>query len=436
MLNYGIRESQLADALHYDTTYISKWLSGSKLPSARNAKKIMEQIAAFFAAQTGEPQDVLLKTLQSAYESDSSYLNLQAYSNEQMSFTDSRRMLYQLTRDVLLQVLRQGETTISLTATFDIFQLYGADFKFLLQDLQENGAKKVELRLALDPDQIQENGQFYVGSILRTLGYLDYVEMTITVHREDTPQIMTINELLCMQILWNFGSHLAAVFSMDQETVLRFGRIAHHMAEGASKLLDPAEPESLKQTNVQIESYSDCRQRLFFNEPPAMLFPDELMDHFIQNAESEEYAGHLMRLKNTFANRTCRSRVDLVLYASQLNRYLNDGRVSVGNVPLQLTGEQVAAHLRHLSHVMQENQDFAVWLIRDTVQLDEELNCCPSIFIDTHSLYLENSKRGCNDNFHISMDACMRQVFQDYFDHMLERSYCCRLIPEDMLRYF
>ncbi len=43
----GIKESELADALSYDTTYISKWINGSKLPSVRNAERILGQMADF-----------------------------------------------------------------------------------------------------------------------------------------------------------------------------------------------------------------------------------------------------------------------------------------------------------------------------------------------------------------------------------------------------
>ena len=69
--------------------------------------------------------------------------------------------------------------------------------------------------------------------------------------------------------------------------------------------------------------------RLFFNEPPALLFPDEIMDQLIGDARTEEYAAYLRKLKSIFAGRTSRSRIDLVLYASVINRDLADGSVSV-----------------------------------------------------------------------------------------------------------
>lgn len=89
-------------------------------------------------------------------------------------------------------------------------------------------------------------------------------------------------------------------------------------------------PEALHSTNVQLDSYADKRQWLFFNEPPALLFPDEIMEQLIANARTEEYAAYLRKLKSIFTGRTSKSRMDLVLYASVINHYLAEGTVSVG----------------------------------------------------------------------------------------------------------
>ena len=47
MEKLGLKESQLAEALGYDATYISKWVSGSKLPSSRNAQQIIQKVSDF-----------------------------------------------------------------------------------------------------------------------------------------------------------------------------------------------------------------------------------------------------------------------------------------------------------------------------------------------------------------------------------------------------
>ena len=49
--------------------------------------------------------------------------------------------------------------------------------------------------------------------------------------------------------------------------------------------------------------------------------------------------------------------------------------------------------------------------------------------------YIENSQKGSNDNFHISMDPRMSSAFQQFFERMLGQPYCTRLTAEDLLRY-
>lgn len=439
----GIKESELADALSYDTTYISKWINGSKLPSTRNAERIIGQMADFFADHPSNSDTAdresrwqnSFKALKSAYASDSSYLTFQAHSNNQMSFLSDQKRLVELTRDAFVQAMENYDHSISITATFDLFRLYGGEFKRLMQELHEAGVKRVELKLALFPEELKEEYYFYAANILNIIGYLDYIEMSIVCQKPEQPHILVINNLLCIQVLWNIQGELAAVFSMDEKIIEQFSLMCGQILEASEKLLDPAEPESLKRTNVQLDSYSDKRQWLFFNEPPAMLFPENIMDQFINEAQDEAYASYLIKLKNIFMKRTCKSEIDLVLYSSMINKYLSDGNVSVGNVSHHLSEEQTRSHLQHLSEIMKKNPAFAIYLIRDTVVLSEELRNCPSIFIDSYSLYIENSQKGSNDNFHISMDPRMRSAFQQFFERMLGQPYCTRLTAEDLLRY-
>ena len=118
-----------------------------------------------------------------------------------------------------------------------------------------------------------------------------------------------------------------------------------------------------------------------------------------------------------------------------LNKYLTDGMVSVGNCFQQLSQEQVYSHLRYLSEVMRSNPRFKLYVIRDTIVLSEELREAPSIFLDTYSVNIENSKNRANANYHISTYPGMRDVFQRFFEDLLAQSYCLELTAEDLLRY-
>lgn len=439
----GIKESQLAEALSYDATYISKWINGNKLPSARNVERIIGQMVDFFIAYaegiTPENRNThwqqKYSELKTAYASDSSYLAFQGYNNNQLSYIDNQQTLIQLTRDALMQALEMDKGRVSITATFDLFRLYGKEFKRMMQELRDSGVTKVELKLAILPGDLAEDSFVYTSNILGIIGDLNYIEMSIVSQKPEQPHLIVINDLLCIQVLWNLGGELSAVFSMDSEIIERFTHMCQQIIETSVKLLDPAQPESLKKTNVQLDSYADRRQWLFFNEAPGTLLPDNVMDIFIENAEDEDYGNYLIKLKNIFKKYTCKSQIDLVIYSSALNKYLADGEVCVGNVSHHLTEGQTHEHIKNLREIMLENPKFRMYLIRDTVVLSQELRQAPSLFIDSYGLYIENSKKEPNDNFHISMDPLMRDVFERFFENMVEQSYCTQLTAEDLLRY-
>lgn len=439
----GIKESELARALSYDTTYISKWINGNKLPSARNAERIMGQIAEFFAEHSqAVPADErtayekkVCEELKSAYDSDISYTAFQEWQNNEISMIDSRQDFFALVKAALAQGLRKDGGCICITATADIFSLFGRELRTMICGLRDAGVEKVELKTAIEPQILESDYESYAASLLKVIGTLDYIEMSVISRTKEQPQILLINDLLCAQVLWNSETEFAAIFSMEDAVIGRFSVMSGQIFAGAAKLIDPAEPAQLRKTNIQLESYSDKHQRLFFNEPPAMLFPPEVMDSFIAKSEDEEYVGYLEKLKNVFEKHTKKSKVDLVIYSSMINKYLADGCVSVGNVRQRLTEEETAAHLRYLSKVMTENPNFSVYLIRDTVVLDEELQRLPSIFIDSYSLYIENAKDGPGGNYHISMERSMRSAFEKYFDRMIEKPYCIKLTAEDLYRY-
>lgn len=126
--------------------------------------------------------------------------------------------------------------------------------------------KERALAEALDSDQ-----RFYTDSLLDIIGGLDYIEMSILAGSAGLPEILIINDVFCMQLLWNTGGETAAVFSSDREVVAEFARVQGRCLSGLESLLAPARPEELRRTNVQLDSYADKRQWLFFNEPPALL---------------------------------------------------------------------------------------------------------------------------------------------------------------------
>lgn len=95
--------------------------------------------------------------------------------------------------------------------------LFGKTLRALMDGAE---VKERALAEALDSDQ-----RFYTDSLLDIIGGLDYIEMSILAGSAGLPEILIINDVFCMQLLWNNGGETAAVFSSDREVVAEFARV-------------------------------------------------------------------------------------------------------------------------------------------------------------------------------------------------------------------
>lgn len=438
-----IKESELANALSYDTTYISKWINGSKLPSQKYAKSIIEQTAKYLSLHTAmdngvsrhQIQENYYAELKSAYDIDSSYFVFQQYKNDSISFIDNRMMFLQLLQDAIMQLANRGKKEISILSTLDFFKLFGTDYKKLVNTLQSENIERIKFSIAIDTDDLQLNSMFYVSNLINMIGRLKYIELSIVKRTPEIQRNFIIDDLLCAQILWDRAEEFAAIFSLDKKVINQFKDSSRFIIESAEVLMDSAGPESLKRTNVQLDSYSDKRLLLFYNEPPALLFPEELIKTFADNSRDKAYVDYLHKLSNVFLNRTSKSQVDIITFSSVFNKYLLDGVVDVGNVRQRLNKSQIKSHMDYLSKLMKENDKVRLFLIRDVIGVSEELHKSPSIFVDSYSVNIENSKEHPNVNYHISLNPLIRRVFQSYLEKVVEQPFCTQIFPDELLRY-
>ena len=230
-----VKERALAEALSYDTTYISKWLNGSKLPSPRNAESVIRQMAGFLARQKGgedEQEQELFLVLKTAYDRDSSYISFQSYNNHKTSFLRGRQEVIELLNDALIQMPHADGRDIVITASFDLLRLYREDITVLIKTLRSAGTQRIRLTAVLSPEALDSDQRFYTDSLLDIIGGLDYIEMSILAGSAGLPEILIINDVFCMQLLWNTGGETAAVFSSDREVVAEFARVQGRCLSG------------------------------------------------------------------------------------------------------------------------------------------------------------------------------------------------------------
>lgn len=434
----GLKERELANFINYDITSISKWVNGAKLPSKRNRSEIIYTLAECFAQNikdVGADAAEIAEELLNACRKDELFKEMEIQGTHSLSFVDSRKDFFDVLEKLFRQVSALDDHTVEIAASFNVLEHLGHRFYELIQKLPSAGTKRFSMKMCMNmPEQEVEN-KLYCDMLLNIVAGYERAEISIVAAKEQTPWIIVVNGFFYIQILYQKEDDFAACFSTDPEVASMFRRIGREIFENAEQVLSYASPENLRKTNVQLDSYSCRRQRLFFNEAPAMLLPENVMEELAKQSENKDYSDYLRKLKKVFSSYTYNARVDLLLFSSVISEYIATGELSLGNVPHHLTEKQVKDHINYISRCMEENHGFKVYVLRDTVNESENLRMFPSIFIDTMAVTLENSRRKPNENYHISMYPQIIRVFEKYFDAMIQRPDCYELTPEEMRRY-
>lgn len=435
----GLKEKELAASINYDITSISKWVNGAKLPSKRNRGEIIGSLAEYIARNMHTPQadaGEIAEGLLNACRKDEMFKEMEIQGTHSLSFVDSRKAFFDVLERLFRQVSALDDHTVEISASFNVLEYLGRRFYELLQKLPSAGTKRFGMKMCMNvPEQEVEN-KLYCDMLLNIVAGYERAEISIVeTKKEQMPRIIVVNGFFYIQVLYQKEDDFAACFSTDPEVAAMFRRITGGLFERSKQILSYASPENLRKTNVQLDSYSCRRQRLFFNEAPAMLLPENVMDELAEQTAQKDYSDYLRKLKKVFSSYTYNARVDLLLFSSVISEYIGTGELSLGNVEHRLTEKQVRDHISYISRCMEENPGFKVYILRDTVSGTENLRKLPSIFIDSMAVTLENSRKKPNENYHISMYPQIMKAFEKYFDAIIQRPDCYELTPEELRRY-
>ena len=76
------------------------------------------------------------------------------------------------------------------------------------------GTQRIRLTAVLSPEALDSDQRFYTDSLLDIIGGLDYIEMSILAGSAGLPEILIINDVFCMQLLWNTGGKFLKINQM------------------------------------------------------------------------------------------------------------------------------------------------------------------------------------------------------------------------------
>lgn len=454
----NIKSVNLASALDYDVSYISKWLNGVKKPSAKNSASICRRIASYLSKNSSPRateklcRDYNLKIglgtegVQQRLE-DALTLILKDALTEKS--TAKRKDTLQPLGEGNCTMLRNAEEILTLSveaiarhfsrssdenSMLDVICMLPLNSPFsgyrqflrLLDERKANYPTRMRLHWLLRETDLLEKPVLYcrcISSVLETPDKIQAAFYTQTADAPSTPEIMVIkNSLLAVKLPGFFGGHNSAIASMHPQLIWdAYQQADRYLQQIATPVLSSPADDLIHNRHFRAFLMEDT---FFCILRHIQLFqlPEALWD----SVEKQYGESGCCPLIHQMRHMCTRTQVHTILYKSALISYIFEGDVHLFNLPISLSPEDRRRHLLYLAEQLEDNPAFSLLVLEDENPFlpADELFC--SIFFSSDNLF----------TLYITEDGTVRS--SSYSSSLLNQAFCTTFqnIQEEGQRFF
>lgn len=437
------KEKIVSQKLGYDSTYLSKWITGKNLPSQKNVESICQNLANILS--DGKNSDKIKSSLINAYYSDLGFSLLESNMNKNISIATSDADVTALVVQILQQLNNIGVRNITINTTLNLFQEFEYQMEDIIAKLHNMNLESLQINMCASFDKITYDPLIFCNNILSLTSGNYFIDFNIYKQKIETPKILVINDIFAMNIVYLKNVVFLCYYSFDKKYIEAITNSYNLTIRHMEKTLSYVMPISLRKTNVQLNQFLQNNIKILFSESPAIFIPKNILDYMINNKkinvetkEWDEHVNYLTQISNIFEKYTKYNNVKILIYESMLLQYINCGVIEIGGQKHIFTKEQIKEHILYICTCMKENTNIEFYTIADTIDFDTYSRNTPSIFLSPTSIAVGNTNIYTNKpsfNFYFSTENSIIKIFEGYLDTITAKSSCVKISAERLATY-
>lgn len=452
------KKSSLAKELGYDISYISKWINSKNLPSPKNASKICKDISNFIVDSLTEStaddiiqyfefeiespsqtREFLLKNIEKYLKS--SYIETtgnrskniiiqETYAQERynsINYINPRLRKKFLAEDIASYIQRDEKLEIIIYT--NIFDTPIEEKKSLATSKKElssfNKCENLNIKFLTGFEYSKKD--ILINSMIVLEMISSYPNLNFEIYNcevaKSTGSLVIKDKLLYFGVFRSDGASLLTNISKEKQVVNEFYFSIESMLKTQGNLIyeKKSSIELIKEaTYMQYMMGHDLRWIIGnINE---LFMPEDLFTEISEEifGDDENILNKLRKINIFLQNITYKSDLKVLIYESEIRKYISSGEISFFNIPIKLTVKQRERHLKFLEKIMKDSKVIEVRMIEGKIvdEINNEEN--PSIFLSKN---LKIIKMNMNDKMHgyvIVTDDNLKNMCDDLFDTIWE----------------
>ena len=411
----GVKRETLAQAVRYDSSYISKWLSGKMLPSAKNADKVIQELALCFSRADEEgtlageygctPEQFaarITRDLSDARENSRTPEQMTAEIRETASLSD-----------VTADIEEQLWTRRSAAALVDLFALPHEE-RLHLAGIRDgrfaHGQEERSYRIAMSMhvrDCVYD--AIFLIHMLTSLSGMDF-----SVYRSDAADgklVYAFDQMSLAAMLLPGDSHCIAYTCCTGGGELRDKISALYTQE--TELFRRTTLREMMANGEYAQLLISMNLRWLQGHVTECLLPPEVFRELMADYPARDLAEPLYQLSQRVLSMP---ETRILLYESAVADLVVRGEADLFNTPVRLTRAQTAACLRHLTELAAGEGGAELRLIDGNLNDEFQYITNPCVFLSDAACCLRLENGRYRDNILLAGDRSARELFSGAFE--------------------
>ncbi len=432
-----IKMYNLAQALDYDKSYISKWVNHTKLPPSKEIDRLAEEIAAFvaresdstrknrtarelgFARKDGTAPEGSLFTEKLAGQVKEAYWQSKYQPEErEVPATSSRNRIpgkeFHRTR-------RMEETECVLT-TQPISK--SGEFQNALEDfggLERNS--RLKLQAVIDLERFGDNVDLYWKHIchLLSFGRDADVELLETGSCGDLPDRLLIakDRFVVQTLQLPFSDQTVTIHTEDPAVVYLYYSDARRFLQRQQRILESSNTNG----NLYYYKYASTHEKNRYLL--SSMFPIYMDEHLFGDL-LEKYGSTKLTYPREYL-KEFRAQKSVVMFETALLRYMSTGKISVFDAyeGETLTKNERRRHLQGILDELEDGKRLEMRILSDKNPILNYDDISVSFFMNDNSAYCSDIRKK-QDGVRYFMSSNSRKHLGAFMDHI-------NALPEEYL---
>lgn len=450
------KKTSLAKALGYDISYISKWTSGKNLPIPKNINEICTTTSKFIVSSLTEET---ISNVKDYFEIDKSINDREdlenfleellkeayVYTSQKSIPVQSKEVYWEedcngvihvnprlrkqyIDRDVEKYINRSNELDLILSANLNKL---GDNDKISIADIKEELFKKrnyvnSRVRILLgfedDYDDVVFNSIMIINMITM------YPSMNFEVYNceVDSNSIISIvkdrmfhtanftKDKRCLLSTMSKDKHIIDEMYYSLETILK---------NQGSPIFEKKSFINIIKEKIYIQYFMTQDLRWLIGSMSELFMPSDLFTEVANSLfEDEEILEELSKINIVLQNITYKSKIKVLIYASEIKRYMSSGKINFFNNPIELTFEQRKKHIIYIKHIISNLENVEIKLV-DGDFVEYFKNCKnPSLYLSKNiKLAQIDHEDGIND-YAIIKDKGFKSLCDEFYKNIWEEN--------------